>query len=914
MMLSCFRGFVPVASLLLAGGSATVAGAIERTPPPVTLSAADHALLEDLERTAHRFFAEQAHPETGLVRDRARADGSPSAGKASIAASGFAFSSWVIAVERGWAPRDEAVTVLRRKLRFLLEKAPRHHGFFYHFMEMATGERAWKCEVSSIDSALMFSGAIVAREYFRDPEITDLVNRLLADVDWGWFRGDGQLVLLSWHDETGFSRYRWANFSEHLLMSFLALGISERPVEAGYWYAWDRTPVGRHGDFVYLQEPPLFIYQFPQAYMDLRDRRDGTVDLFHNARLATLAQRDFSVGLRAEFPTWGERLWGITASDSVTGYKAWGGPPRTHNFSALDGTIVPCASAGSLIFTPRESLEVLHHLRTAWGDRIWKRYGFVDAFNPETGWVNEDVIGIDLGISQLSAENLRTGLIHRLFMQAPEAQAALRKAGFLSTRRELNLSEQDQVRAAARAAWASLQELPASPGLQLTAAVAAQRLGLMSGVELRRAAEALLVARAPAAGPGLAQYAAAVAGLRQWLPEFAARATARLEELDWPSLAEAGGSLASVNRLGLFLQIARGLRPAAAWAQLDRATEARPPVHVLAPVSIDGAVLPGLWLDESPILSGASAAQLAFSGLYAAPAGAPDALTAALWLEHFAGETLERHGAELALLAESGGADGRAALLIAVANLLTGDSLRADFQRDPLVRAGRAAIPEFTEAAFGPHTSLYAQRELAGRRPAPERRQTTARRAGSPPESWDWQEVAGLQFKDSVADVRAGDAPLTMRFAFTWDKAALQFHAEVVDTPAGYAVPPVRNRFVELFIDPALDGLAWFGPDDRQFAFVHDHSFLRPPPGAAIEHFHGAPATMAVTPTAAGYRLTATIPWASLRVEPRAGLELGASAAVISEGTKEWEATLKLNWSYFRQDGMHARLGLLRLE
>lgn len=914
MTISLIRGCLPAVGLLLAGGSAAFGAGLERVPPATELSAADHALLEELERTAHRFFAEQAHPETGLVRDRARADGSPSAGKASIAASGFALSSWVIAVERGWATRDEALVVLRRKLRFLLEKAPRHHGFFYHFMEIATGERAWKCEVSSIDSALMFSGALVAREYFGDPEITSLVNRLLADVDWSWFRGDGQQVVLSWHDETGFSRYRWGNFSEHLLMSFLALGISDRPVEPDYWYAWERTPVGRHDDFVYLQEPPLFIYQYPLAYMDLRGRRDGTVDLFHNARLATLAQRDFCLDLRAEFPTWNEHLWGLTASDSVTGYKAWGGPPRTHNFNALDGTIVPCAAAGSLIFTPRESLDVLHYLRTAWGDRLWKRYGFVDAFNPETGWVNEDVIGIDLGISQLQAENLRTGLIHRYFMQAPEVQTALRKAGFLSTRRELTLAEQDQVRAAAGVAWAALQEQPASPGLQLTALVAAQRLGLMTGRELRREAEALLVARPPAGGPALAQYAAAVLGFRQWLPDLAAKATARLEELDWAAMAGAGGALASPNRLGVFLQIARGLHPAPAWADLARDTEARLPVHVLAPVSLEGAVLPGLWLDESSILPGASAAQLAYSGLYAADGGTFDALTAALRLEHFAGETLERHGAALARGAGTGTADGRAALLIAAANLLTGDSLRADFQRDPLVRAGRAAIPEFTAAAFGANTSLYAQRELAGRRPAPERRQTVARRSGTPRDSWDWQEVAGLQFKDSVADVRAGDAPIAMRFAFTWDATALQFHAEVVDTPAGFPVPPVRNRFVELFLDPALDGLAWYGSDDYQFAFVRHHSFLRPAPGTALEHFHGARATAEITPTADGYRITGSIPWSSLGLEPRPGLEVGASAAVVSEGTREWEATLKLNWSYFRQDGMRARLGLLHLE
>jgi hypothetical protein len=84
------------------------------------------------------------------------------------------------------------VTQVRKALGFLAEKAPRRHGFFYHFMEMDTGERAWKCEVSPIDTGLFFAGAIMAREYFRDPEITALVNRLIQDVDWEWFLNGGR--------------------------------------------------------------------------------------------------------------------------------------------------------------------------------------------------------------------------------------------------------------------------------------------------------------------------------------------------------------------------------------------------------------------------------------------------------------------------------------------------------------------------------------------------------------------------------------------------------------------------------------------------------------------------------------------------------------------------------------------------
>ena len=145
--------------------------------PAAVLSPEDDALLDELQRSAFRYFVEQADPRTGLVRDRARADGSASQGKASIAASGFALSAWAVATQRGWTNRATAVDHVRLALRFLAEKAPRKHGFFYHFMEMDTGARAWKCELSPIDTGLFFAGAIMAREYFGDPEITRLVRR-----------------------------------------------------------------------------------------------------------------------------------------------------------------------------------------------------------------------------------------------------------------------------------------------------------------------------------------------------------------------------------------------------------------------------------------------------------------------------------------------------------------------------------------------------------------------------------------------------------------------------------------------------------------------------------------------------------------------------------------------------------------
>lgn len=883
------------AAALLLGTAAAAA-----LPPPVALGADDHRLLDEIEHTAFLFFAEQSHPTTGLVRDRARADGSASEGKASIAASGFAFPAWVIATERGWVTRPEALERVRAKLRFLADHAPRHHGFFYHFMEMDTGARAWKCEVSSIDSSLFYAGAIVAREYFADPEITALVNRLLGEVEWEWFRNGGRLVSLAWHDETGFSRYRWRKYSEHVLMSFLALGVSPRPLEAGYWQAWERLPAGRYHDYVYLQEPPLFVHQFPQAFIDLRDRRDAYADYFHNSRLATLAQRQFSLDLRGEFPAWSENLWGVTASDSATGYKAWGGPPRTLRYNALDGTVVPCAAAGSLPFAPAETLAVLHHLRDAYGDRIWSRYGFVDAFNPHNNWVNPDVIGIDVGISVVQAENLRTGLIQRLFMQSAEARLALAKTGLLSTARSLDSAQQARLQARAAAAWQSLRDQPAGAGLQLTALFAARQLGLVSGDDFAVAARAQLASStAPAGAAATAQYAAGLITLRQAVPALATECTRRLEAIDWKNLPAAVSELGAASRLAVFLQVASGARPAGDWAALSRATQTLGPVRTLAPIDAAGAVLPGLWLDERAILSGAAAAQLAYASLTGTEVPTSPLLPV-LQLACFPREALAAAEAAPAT------PEAAAALVITAADLLADDPVRRAFQQDPLVQAGRAAIAEFGEAVFGANTSLVAQRELASARPPPPPRLARAVASTLPRDRWDWQTVAGLEFKDSEADIRPEDPPLSFRFALTWDAAALYFHAEVTDAPAGFSPPAGRNRLVELYVDPAGDGLAWSSPGDYQFVYRLG--------AGAQELFHQAPGQATITPTAHGYTVEASIPWASIGLTPRPGLEFGLTPAAITEGAKEWEAMLKLNWSSATSLPGTSRLGRIRLQ
>ena len=884
--------------------------------PAAVLSPEDDALLDELQRSAFRFFVEQAEPRTGLVRDRARADGSESQGKASIAASGFALSAWAVATERGWTSRAAAVDHVRLALHFLAEKAPRKHGFFYHFMDMDTGERAWKCELSPIDTGLFFAGAIMAREYFSDPEISRLVDGLFNDVDWEWFLNDGQTLAMAWHDEQGFSRYRWDHYSEDMMLGFLGMGAVARPLPAGYWDAWLRTPVGTYAGFHFIEGPQLFIHQFTHAYVDFRDLRDAYADYFRNSVLATLAQRRFCSDLRNEFPSWGERLWGLTASDSATGYKAWGGPPRTEDANALDGTIVPCAAAGSVAFVPSEAMTTLRYMRTAYGDRIWSRYGFVDAFNPETGWVNSDVIGIDLGVTLLQAENARSGLVWAVFMQAPEVQRALARAGFLSQRRDLPWADRQRLRELASQAWKSIASEPVdadSLGMRLSAVLAAGAIGLVPEEDAVRRVTAMLKATVvPSGDRAIARYAASLVTLRQAIPSLEPEATRRLAAIDWKNVPIESNLLASNSRLAVFFQVASGARPASAWSDLKRVPEAEGNVYVLEPAQVRDQMTSGLWLDERSIVSGASASQLAYA-VAVAHRGAStvtypfDMPSTALLLEHFPAEVaagLKRANLPAGWMQQATPID-RARLLLALANLLAPDCLREWFQQDPLARAGRAAIAEFGQAAFGGDDSLIARNELAIPTRVPPARMASVVSSATRSDEWKWILVKGLEYKVSDADVRPGDPDLELRFALTWDKEALHFHANVLDTPLGFSVPAGR-RSVELFINPKRNGLLWRTPDNFQFAYDPD--------GSSMEWFHNRPAVARIQRTELGYSVDADIRWSELGMSPRPGLEFDLTASVTAAGVYEWDPALELSWRYYQRPDDGFGLGTVRLE
>ena len=398
------------------------------------LSPADDAFLEDLSRRSFRFFWEQADPRTGLVRDRARADGSTHTldrrDVASIAATGFGLTALCIADERGWVAPALSRERVRTTLRFLLRRAPHKRGWLPHFMDAHTGARIWQSEYSSIDTALLLAGVLSARAHFRgDKEIERLATELYTRVDFRWMlAGHPTLLSHGWKPETGFLKPRWDTYSEHLILNLLAIGSPSHSIPPAAWRAWRRGYITYAGH-TYMTGGVLFTHQFSHAWIDFRERYEDTpphTNYFRNSVTATHAHRRFCLDLAPKFPGYTTDVWGITASDSRRGYVAWGGPPAD---SAIDGSVVPCAAGGSLMFTPDIALPALRTMRERFGERIYKRYGFVDAFHPLDGWTNPDVIGIDTGITLLAAENLRSGFVWQTFMRNKEITSALNKVG-----------------------------------------------------------------------------------------------------------------------------------------------------------------------------------------------------------------------------------------------------------------------------------------------------------------------------------------------------------------------------------------------------------------------------------------------------------------------------------------------------
>ena len=395
--------------------------------PPDGLSVDDENFLIEMQQRGILYFVEQADPHTGQVLDRASNRGTgarDSRTTASIAATGFGLTALCIAHREGLYPSDQIQQRVRATLDFHLNHMQDEHGFFYHFNHVATGRPLSWSEVSSIDTAILLCGVLTCRAYFSDARIKDLATQIYDRVEWPWMLNGGTTFSMGWLPASGFISTRWDHYCELMMLYLLAIGSRSHPVPPATWDAWSR-PAVKFQRFEYISgRDPLFVHQYSHAWFDFARQRDNYANYFQNSVIATNAHRAFLKTLKRGYT---DDFWGISASDWQHGYTAWGGPPL---MGPVDGSVVPCAAAGSLPFTPAESVQTLRSQYTLFGNNAWGRYGFCDAYHPDQLWYDPDCLGIDVGIGVLMAENLRTGFVWETFMRNPEPAAAMAACGF----------------------------------------------------------------------------------------------------------------------------------------------------------------------------------------------------------------------------------------------------------------------------------------------------------------------------------------------------------------------------------------------------------------------------------------------------------------------------------------------------
>jgi hypothetical protein len=423
-------------SLLLPGCGGGSSSPPPPPPPPPGdgYPGTDDQLLEEIEKAGFLFFWEQADPTTGQIRDRAFAASNDTRTVSSIASTGFGLTALCIGDQRGYQPHSAIVSRVQVTLSFLSNTLQPlgNNGFFYHFVDMTTGARAFNSEVSSIDTAILLCGVLTCRQYFADATIQNLATQIYSNVNFNWMLNGGTTLSMGWTPEKGFLTARWDHYSELMMLYLLAMAAPNPAfaIPAASWNAWTR-PVIQYKGLSYISgSDPLFVHQYSHAWFNFRNKKDAFADYFQNSVTATQAHRLFCMSLSSQFSDYSADLWGITASDSKNGYVAWGGPSaQGGSIGPIDGSVVPCATAGSLPFDFADTIHVLRWIRGHY-PQAWQHYGYVDAFNPLSGWYDTDVIGIDVGISVLMAENQRTQFVWDTFRRDPAAQSGMNLAGF----------------------------------------------------------------------------------------------------------------------------------------------------------------------------------------------------------------------------------------------------------------------------------------------------------------------------------------------------------------------------------------------------------------------------------------------------------------------------------------------------
>jgi hypothetical protein len=402
----------------------------------------DDQLLDLVQKQTFRYFWDFAHPVSGMARERSNVAFDYGTEVVTTGGTGFGVMATIVAADRKWITRDTAARFLLKMVKFL-GKADAYHGVFPHWLNGETGKiipfSRKDDGADLVESSFLFQGLLTVRQYFNadnpvENELRNRINGIWSEVEWDWFtRGGEEVLYWHWSPNNGWAmNFPLRGYNECLITYVLAASSTRYPVPASVYHrGWAQSNFFLNGKEFYGHKlplgfdngGPLFFSHYSFLGLDPRGLKDRYADYWEQNKNHTLINRAYVLANPKKFKGYGENSWGLTASDSWVGYAA-------HSPSEDLGVISPTAALSAFPYTPEYSMKALKHFYFDLGDKLWKEYGFIDAFSEEKNWYAKSHLAIDQGPIIVMIENYRTGLLWNLFMSSPEIKDGLKKLGF----------------------------------------------------------------------------------------------------------------------------------------------------------------------------------------------------------------------------------------------------------------------------------------------------------------------------------------------------------------------------------------------------------------------------------------------------------------------------------------------------
>lgn len=413
-------------------------------PVGVIKNLSDSALLDVVQRQTFRYFWDFAHPVSGMALERSNEAFDYGGEVVTTGGTGFGIMAMIVAVDRKWIPREQAVDRMLNMVKFL-SKADAYHGVFPHWLNGATGKIipfGRKDDGGDlVETSFLFQGLLTAKQYYngtsqKEEELRNRISWLWSEVEWDFYTHERDNLYWHWSPNNGWAmNFPIRGFNECLITYVLAASAERYPVDAARIYnrGWAQSDFFKNGKSFYgIKLPlgfdyggPLFFSHYSFLGLNPQGLKDQYADYWEQNVNHTRINYAYCVDNPKKFKGYGENCWGLTASDNHEGYNA-------HSPTNDLGVITPTAALSAFPYTPKESMKALRHFYYGLGDKIWGEYGFVDAFNESKNWYAKSYLAIDQGPIVVMIENHRSGLLWNLFMRAPEIQGGLKKLGFES--------------------------------------------------------------------------------------------------------------------------------------------------------------------------------------------------------------------------------------------------------------------------------------------------------------------------------------------------------------------------------------------------------------------------------------------------------------------------------------------------